>query len=48
MGETDPVPFEEDLPYEFSDYTLTGRKYTRGEDVGDELDRAHEPGHRLP
>ena len=29
MGETDPVPFEEDLPYEFSDSTLTGRKYTR-------------------
>ena len=29
MGETDPVPFEEDLPYEFSDPTLTGRKYTR-------------------
>ena len=29
MGETDPVPSEEDLPYEFSDSTLTGRKYTR-------------------
>jgi phenylpropionate dioxygenase-like ring-hydroxylating dioxygenase large terminal subunit len=29
MGETEPVPLEEDLPWEFLDSTLSGRKFTR-------------------
>ena len=29
MGETEPVPLEEDLPWEFADPTLNGRRYTR-------------------
>jgi len=29
MGETEPVPLEEDLPWEFLDPKLSGRKYTR-------------------
>lgn len=29
MGETEPVPLEDDLPREFNDPTLNGRRYTR-------------------
>ncbi|MEE9162818.1 MAG: Rieske 2Fe-2S domain-containing protein [Candidatus Neomarinimicrobiota bacterium] len=29
MGETEPVPLDEDLPHEFFDPQLTGRRYTR-------------------
>ena len=29
MGKTDPVPLDEDMPEEFSDSTLTGRRYMR-------------------
>ena len=29
MGITDPVPLEEDLPWEFNDSNLSGRRYTR-------------------
>ena len=32
MGQTEPVPLEEDLPWEFKDSTLNDRRYTRVKD----------------
>ena len=32
MGQTEPVPLEEDFPWEFKDATLNDRRYTRVKD----------------
>ena len=46
MGETDPVPLEDDLPAELLDER--NYRYIRTKEWGDELDRANRSGNRLP